>query len=32
MPLGSRPAKRNPTGGVESLRAIPGSLPGRKTA
>ncbi|ALS34937.1 phosphoenolpyruvate carboxylase [Pseudoalteromonas translucida KMM 520] len=23
LPLGSRPAKRNPTGGVESLRAIP---------
>ncbi len=23
LPLGSRPAKRRPTGGVESLRAIP---------
>ncbi|HHC7314674.1 TPA: phosphoenolpyruvate carboxylase [Vibrio cholerae] len=23
LPLGSRPAKRNPTGGVDSLRAIP---------
>ena len=23
LPLGSRPAKRNPNGGVESLRAIP---------
>ncbi len=23
LPLGTRPAKRNPTGGVESLRAIP---------
>lgn len=23
LPLGSRPSKRNPTGGVESLRAIP---------
>ena len=23
LPLGSRPAKRNPHGGVESLRAIP---------
>ncbi|MGT0149558.1 phosphoenolpyruvate carboxylase [Vibrio metschnikovii] len=26
MPLGSRPAKRNPQGGVESLRAIPWDL------
>lgn len=32
LPLGSRPAKRRPTGGVESLRAIPWILPGRKTA
>ncbi|TMN46725.1 phosphoenolpyruvate carboxylase, partial [Pseudoalteromonas piscicida] len=23
LPLGSRPSKRNPNGGVESLRAIP---------
>lgn len=27
LPLGSRPAKRRPTGGVESLRAIPWILP-----
>ncbi|GHL25516.1 hypothetical protein ECZU34_19760 [Escherichia coli] len=32
LPLGSRPAKRRPTGGVESLRAIPWILHGRKTA
>lgn len=28
LPLGSRPAKRNPKGGVESLRAIPWILLG----
>lgn len=27
LPLGSRPAKRRPTGGVETLRAIPWILP-----
>ncbi len=32
LPLGSRPAKRRPTGGVESLRAIPWIFAGRKTA
>lgn len=31
LPLGSRPAKRRPTGGVESLRAIPWIFAGRKT-
>ncbi len=30
LPLGSRPAKRRPTGGVELLRAIPWILPRRK--
>ena len=32
LPLGSRPAKRNPNGGVESLRAIPWILLGCKIA
>lgn len=31
LPLGSRPAKRRPTGGVETLRAIPWIFTGRKT-
>ena len=31
LPLGSRPAKRRPTGGVESLRAIPWIFAGRRT-
>ncbi|MGC6746037.1 phosphoenolpyruvate carboxylase [Escherichia coli] len=31
LPLGSRPAKRRPTGGVESLRAIPWIFARRKT-
>lgn len=30
LPLGSRPAKRNPTGGVESLRAFHGSSHGAR--
>ena len=32
LPLGSRPAKRRPTGGVESLRAIPWIFAGPRTA
>ncbi len=31
LPLGSRPARRKAGGGIESLRAIPGSSPGPRT-